>query len=68
MIGFGTIQQWRFKKDVSQSITLDEIMGNGYSEQDRLEEIIRLGADVYVRKPYNLIDLGVTVKDTLLGK
>jgi len=41
------------------------IIASGYSETDRVKEAQRLGATVYVRKPYLLDKIGQVVRDEL---
>ena len=44
------------------------IIASGYAETDRVKEALRLGASVYVKKPYTLEKLGTAVKAGLEGK
>ena len=43
------------------------IIASGYAETDRVKEALRLGASVYVKKPYTLEKLGTAVKAGLEG-
>lgn len=42
------------------------IIASGYSETDRVREVLRLGASVYLKKPYLKEDLGRALKKELL--
>ena len=41
------------------------VVASGYSETDRVREIMALGAGAYVRKPYSIQGLGRAVRETL---
>ena len=41
------------------------IVASGFSETSRVEEMLRLGAGEYVRKPYTLEKIGMAVKNAL---
>ena len=41
------------------------IIASGYSETGRVEEIQRLGAGEYIRKPYSIEKIGLAVKKAL---
>jgi CheY-like chemotaxis protein len=41
------------------------IIASGYSETERVEEIQRLGAGEYIRKPYSIEKIGLAVKKAL---
>jgi DNA-binding NarL/FixJ family response regulator len=41
------------------------VIVSGYSETERIRETQRLGADVYVRKPYTLEKIGLALRETL---
>jgi CheY-like chemotaxis protein len=41
------------------------VITSGYSETDRVSEAQRLGAGIYLRKPYTLENLGMAVKQEL---
>jgi len=41
------------------------IIASGYSETDRVREVLRLGAAVYLKKPYRKEDLGRALKREL---
>ncbi len=41
------------------------IIASGYSENDRVEETLRLGAGTYIKKPYTLEKIGIAVRDEL---
>ncbi len=38
------------------------LIASGYSETDRVKAAQKLGAGVYVKKPYTLESIGITVK------
>lgn len=44
------------------------IIASGYSETDRVKEAQRLGAGIYVQKPYTMQKLGMAVKEELNRK
>jgi len=41
------------------------IIASGFSETDRVREAQKLGAAVYIKKPYTLVKLGTAVRDEL---
>lgn len=41
------------------------IIASGFSETDRLKEIMALGASKYIRKPYGLEEIGIIIKNIL---
>jgi len=41
------------------------IIASGFSETDRVREAQRMGAGIYVKKPYTLEKLGVAVRKAL---
>ena len=41
------------------------IVASGFSETDRVKEVQRLGAGKYVKKPYTLEKIGISVRDEL---
>ena len=41
------------------------IIASGYSESDRVRELQRLGAGVYIQKPYTMEKIGVAVRNEL---
>ena len=41
------------------------VIASGFSETDRVKEMIALGASQYIKKPYELKDIGKTVKEAL---
>ncbi len=41
------------------------IIASGFSETDRVKEAQKLGAEIYVKKPYTLAKLGISVKTEL---
>ncbi len=41
------------------------IIASGYSETDRVEEMQQMGAGEYVRKPYNMVKIGMAVKKAI---
>jgi DNA-binding NtrC family response regulator len=41
------------------------IIASGFSETDRVKEAQRLGAGAYVKKPYTLEKIGISVRDEL---
>ena len=41
------------------------IIVSGYSESERLAEVLRLGAQAYLKKPYTLVDLGRIIQRVL---
>lgn len=41
------------------------IIASGYSESDRVKELQRLGAGVYIQKPYTMEKIGVAVRTEL---
>lgn len=43
------------------------IIASGFSEDDRVREIRRLGAADYVKKPYTMERIGLAVKTALTG-
>ena len=43
------------------------IIASGFSETERVEEIQRLGAGEYIRKPYSMEKIGMAVKKALAG-
>lgn len=44
------------------------IIASGYSETARIKEVQRLGASHYIRKPYTMEKIGVTVREALNGR
>ncbi len=42
------------------------IIASGYSENSRVEEAIRLGVGKYIRKPYTIEQLGISIKRELM--
>ena len=41
------------------------IIASGYSESDRVKELQRLGAGIYIQKPYTMEKIGVAVRTEL---
>jgi len=41
------------------------IIASGYSETDRVREVLRLGAGAYLKKPYRKEDLGRAIQNEL---
>jgi two-component system cell cycle sensor histidine kinase/response regulator CckA len=44
------------------------ILASGYSETDRVREAQRLGAGMYIRKPYTLQTIGMALRKELNGE
>ena len=44
------------------------IIASGYSETHRVKEARKLGAGQYIRKPYTLEKIGISVRDELEKK
>ncbi len=44
------------------------IIASGYSETERIKEVMRLGASQFIRKPYTMENIAVAVQATLKGK
>jgi DNA-binding NarL/FixJ family response regulator len=43
------------------------IIASGFSETDRVKEAQRIGASVYVRKPYLIKKIGAAIREALDG-
>ena len=41
------------------------IVASGFAESERVREIQRLGAGAYIKKPYRLEKIGMTVREEL---
>ena len=41
------------------------VIASGFSESDRVKEVMRLGASHYIKKPYSLAEIGRAVRDCL---
>jgi DNA-binding NtrC family response regulator len=54
-----------YKKIIKMHPRQKAIIASGFSETDRVKEAQRLGAGVYVKKPYSLEKIGVSVRDEL---
>ena len=57
MDGFET-----YKEIVKRHPNQKAIIASGYSETDRVREAQRLGAGKYIRKPYTLENLGMSIR------
>ncbi|MBF0303867.1 MAG: response regulator [Desulfamplus sp.] len=44
------------------------VIASGFSETDRVKEMMTLGASQYIKKPYGLQQIGIAVKNVLLSK
>jgi CheY-like chemotaxis protein len=44
------------------------VVASGYSENDRVKKVLKLGAGAYIRKPYTLAKIGLAVKAELERK
>ncbi len=54
-----------YRRVVEQHPGQKAVITSGYSETDRVSEAQRLGAGIYLRKPYTLENLGMAVKHEL---
>ena len=54
-----------YKKIIKFHPRQKAIIVSGFSETDRVKKAQRLGAGAYVRKPYTLEKIGISVKDEL---
>ena len=54
-----------YKKIIEINPGQRAIIASGFSETDRVKEMIALGANQYIKKPYELKDIGKTVKEAL---
>jgi two-component system cell cycle sensor histidine kinase/response regulator CckA len=54
-----------YKKIIKMHPRQKAIIASGFSETDRVKEAQRLGAGAYVKKPYSLEKIGVSVRDEL---
>ena len=54
-----------YKKIIKLHPQKKAIIASGFSETDRVKEAQRLGAGAYVKKPYTLEKIGLSVRDEL---
>ena len=54
-----------YKKIIKLHPQKKAIIASGFSETDRVKEAQRLGAGAYVKKPYTLEKIGISVRDEL---
>jgi two-component system cell cycle sensor histidine kinase/response regulator CckA len=54
-----------YKKIIKLHPRQKAIIASGFSETDRVKEAQRLGAGAYVKKPYTLEKIGISVRDEL---
>lgn len=54
-----------YKKIIKLHPQQKAIIASGFSETDRVKEVQRLGAGAYVKKPYTLEKIGLSVRDEL---
>jgi two-component system, cell cycle sensor histidine kinase and response regulator CckA len=54
-----------YKKIIKMHPQQKAIIASGFSETDRVKEAQRLGAGAYVKKPYTLEKIGISVRDEL---
>jgi two-component system, cell cycle sensor histidine kinase and response regulator CckA len=54
-----------YKKIIKLHPQQKAIIASGFSETNRVKEAQRLGAGAYVKKPYPLEKIGISVKDEL---
>lgn len=54
-----------YKKIIKFHPQQKAIIASGFSETDRVKEVQRLGAGAYVKKPYRLEKIGLSVRDEL---
>jgi len=54
-----------YKKIIKMHPRQKAIIASGFSETDRLKEAQRLGAGAYLKKPYSLEKIGISVRDEL---
>jgi DNA-binding NtrC family response regulator len=54
-----------YRRVVEQRPGQKAVIASGYSETDRVSEAQRLGAGIYLRKPYTMQNLGAAVKHEL---
>jgi len=41
------------------------IIASGYSETERIREVLRLGASSYLKKPYTIENIGIAIRSAL---
>jgi DNA-binding NarL/FixJ family response regulator len=41
------------------------VIASGFSETDRIHQVLRLGASTYLKKPYTIEKIGVAVRSVL---
>jgi len=56
-----------FKRILEVSPGQKAVIVSGFSETDRLKEVLSLSNGVFVKKPYIIQDLGMVVKNVLKG-
>jgi CheY-like chemotaxis protein len=54
-----------YRRIIEQHPDQKSIIASGYSETGRVEEIQRLGAGEYIRKPYSIEKIGLAVRNAL---
>lgn len=54
-----------YRRMIAQQPGQKAIIASGYSESDRVREVQRLGAGVYIKKPYTLEKLALAVREEL---
>jgi len=54
-----------YKKIIKMHPRQKAIIASGFSETDRVKEAQRLGAGAYVKKPYSLEKIGISIRDEL---
>ena len=54
-----------YKKIIEMHPDQKAIVASGFSETDRVKEVLRLGAGTYIRKPFLLEKIGLAVKEEL---
>ena len=54
-----------YRRMIAQQPGQKAIIASGYSESDRVREVQRLGAGVYIKKPYTLEKLALAVREGL---